>query len=290
MKKIFLLSCAALIGIMAIAQIPQQINYQTVVRDNTGAIQANLNVQLEFIIHDSSATGRTVYIETTPTLTTNQFGLVTTAIGAHGNLTPVLWGTNSKWLQVKVAISGSSTFTDMGTSQLNAVPYALYATNSAPGPTGPAGPTGVGATGPTGATGATGPSGGPVGATGPTGVGVTGPTGPPSFGNAPTLCPQNGSSYTLTTADIANGTFYVADNSFATLILPTASAGQTQGQLIIIYNASSTGTVNVQFPCVNASCSGSTGGATNIGKGAGGMFMWTTATGNSNTGGWVPLW
>ncbi len=110
------------------------------------------------------------------------------------------WGGGAKFLQVLVQINGAGGYLDMGTSQLQSVPYALYAANSpagATGATGPTGPTGAdgsgggatGATGPQGLTGATGVKGN-TGATGPTGIqgstgtagvtgaqGITGPTG-----------------------------------------------------------------------------------------------------------------
>jgi hypothetical protein len=160
------------------AQAPQQINYQTVVKNSTGTIVPNnTQVKLQFIIHDVSATGTTVYSETTNTLTTNQFGLVSTAIGINSNLAPVNWASGTKWLQVKADVGLTGTYTDMGTSQLNSVPYALYAANSATGPTGAQGSAGIqGPTGLQGPTGAQGPTG-IRGATGATGAGATGATG-----------------------------------------------------------------------------------------------------------------
>ena len=179
-------------AITAYAQVPQQINYQAVVRTANGSVAGNTNVQFQFIIHDSVPTGTVVYTETSTTFVTNQFGLATTAIGLNANLTQVNWGVNSKWLEVKVDVGTTGTFIDMGTTQLNAVPYALYAANApvgAAGPTGAAGtPGNTGPTGPTGAAGTngtTGPTGVGGGATGPTGLtgangtpGSTGPTGP----------------------------------------------------------------------------------------------------------------
>jgi hypothetical protein len=42
----------------------------------------------------------------------------------------VKWGQAAKFLQVELDPAGGSTYTDMGTTQLNSVPYALYASNS----------------------------------------------------------------------------------------------------------------------------------------------------------------
>ncbi|MFM2305805.1 MAG: hypothetical protein RLZZ367_474, partial [Bacteroidota bacterium] len=130
-KKILsVVAVCAMIGVAA--QVPQKINYQTVVRSSaTGnPVAANTPVVLRFTIHDDNALGATVYTETTGTLTTNQFGLINTALGLSANLSSVDWSTGTKWLQVEADINNTGTFADMGTSQLNAVPYALYAANA----------------------------------------------------------------------------------------------------------------------------------------------------------------
>lgn len=179
----FLILCICALT-AAIAQ-PQQMNYQAVVRDAGGNVVANgTAVQLRFTIHDNTATGPGVYTETIST-TANQFGLVNVQIGSNANLSVVNWGNGNKFLQVEANIN-SAGFTDMGTTQLLSVPYALYAANGG----GPAGPTG--ATGPTGANGATGATGaqglqGVTGTTGSTGLqGVTGPTGATGSGGGAT--------------------------------------------------------------------------------------------------------
>ncbi|MGL1400162.1 hypothetical protein ACSTI4_24540, partial [Vibrio parahaemolyticus] len=70
-----------------------------------------------------------MYSETTSTLTSNQFGLVTTAIGLNSNLSNVNWASGTKWLQVEANINNTS-FVDMGTTQLVSVPYALMSGKS----------------------------------------------------------------------------------------------------------------------------------------------------------------
>ncbi|HWB62784.1 MAG TPA: hypothetical protein VG603_04675 [Chitinophagales bacterium] len=209
-KLPLLVVALTIIASIVSAQAPQKLNYQAVVRNSTGqTVAGGTVVSLRFTIHDLTPNGTPVYTETVPD-TANQFGLVTAIIGNGGNLSIVDWTTGAKYLQVEVDINHSGTYTDMGTSQLLSVPYALYAANSAPGPqgprgvtgtTGPTGPTGAGTTGPTGnnggtgatgAQGVTGPTGagggatgpqgdtgptGAQGATGPTGTGITGPTG-----------------------------------------------------------------------------------------------------------------
>ena len=202
MKKILLsLMPTVLVALTVWAQAPQQMNYQAVVRGISGNPVANSTpVKLRFTIHDGSAGGSSVFTETINT-TANQFGLVNVQIGSVANLGTVNWGSGTKFLQVETDVNNAGLFTDMGTSQLLSVPYALYAANSPAGATGPAGPQGPagaaglngadgaqgpqGATGAQGAIGATGAQGiqgvagaiGATGAQGPTGIGVAGPTG-----------------------------------------------------------------------------------------------------------------
>ncbi len=206
-------------------QAPQKMNYQAVVRGSNGAVVAiNTPVKFRFTIHDLVAMGTSIYTETYSTTTTNTLGLVSWEIGTNNNLASVNWNSGAKFLQVEIDINNSGIYTDMGTTQLISVPYALYAATAgngggSTGATGPIGPTGnnglngstgitgptgnnglngnTGVTGPTGATGAqgipgitgttgaTGSGAGPTGATGPTGsLGPTGPTGPQGSGGA----------------------------------------------------------------------------------------------------------
>ena len=181
MKKSFIapvLLCTALFLCAAhnvYAQPPQQFNYQTVVRNAAGLVQANQSFTIRFTIHDGAAGGTTVYSEE-QSVTTNQFGLFSVGIGSgtvvDGTFAAIDWGAGSKYLQVEYK-QGSDPYTDLGASQLLSVPYALYASNGTPGPQGPKGDTGD--KGDKGDTGAQGPKGdkGDTGATGP-----QGPEGP----------------------------------------------------------------------------------------------------------------
>ena len=182
----FTLSIVLALG--GFAQAPQLMNYQAIVRDGSGhPLAANDTVTVKFQIHDVTPSGSVVFVETTRAIT-NQFGLITLEIGSGNNLALVNWGSGPKYLQVEIDPAGGSNFSDMGTTQLLSVPYALYAGNSSLGPTGA---TGIpGSQGPIGVTGATGPTGqgttgnnGATGATGATGSngtnGATGVTGQP---------------------------------------------------------------------------------------------------------------
>ncbi len=213
MKKLFFFLIAATVSSLSVlAQVPQAMNYQAVARDNSGTVIKNQHITLRLSVHDATPAGTVVYQETQSD-TTNQFGLFSVAIGkgnpTQGTFTGINWGSGAKYLQVEFDPAGGSAYADMGTSQLQSVPYALFAANGgggatgpsgAPGVTGPTGPAGTpglngntgsqGTTGAPGSTGPTGSGGGATGPTGPTGVtgaggGATGPTGPTGSAGVP---------------------------------------------------------------------------------------------------------
>jgi hypothetical protein len=151
------------------AQAPQGVNYQAIARNPQGQELTNTALDVKYRLFSDAALTTLVYEENT-SVNTNAFGLFTSVIGQGtpvvGNFSSISWGTSSYWLNVQIKTTSSSTYTDMGASQLWSVPYALYSN--------------ISGNGPSGATGATGPSGvnGTTGATGAAGTnGATGATG-----------------------------------------------------------------------------------------------------------------
>ncbi|MDA9121105.1 collagen-like protein [Flavobacteriales bacterium] len=195
MKRLILsLVAVATIALSSFGQAPEGFKYQAVIRDACNTILNNQAVGMRMTIQQGSIGGTTVYQETfSPT--TNAYGLVNLEIGSgtvvSGDFTTIDWANGPYFIETAVDVTGGTSYTEMGTSQLMSVPYALYAKtsgSSTPGPQGPQGiqgPTGndgaIGATGPAGATGLTG-STGPQGIQGPAGndgaIGATGPQGP----------------------------------------------------------------------------------------------------------------
>lgn len=121
----FLLSC-----LLLQAQSPAKFNYQAVARNNSGATIANQPISVRFTIHDLTISGNTLYQET-HNVTTNALGLFTSVIGGgtvvSGSLAGISWISGDKFLQVEIDPAGGSNYTDMGTTQLISVPYALQA-------------------------------------------------------------------------------------------------------------------------------------------------------------------
>jgi hypothetical protein len=141
--KPFFISLVLIAGMTTcIAQAPAIINYQGIARNPAGIALTFKNIKLRLSIHDGAANGPVVYSETRA-VTTNAFGIFHVAIGSAGaapvtgTLAGVNWGSGAKFLQVEIDPEGGNSFTDMGTSQLNSVPYSLFAGNATPG--GPAG-------------------------------------------------------------------------------------------------------------------------------------------------------
>lgn len=128
MKRHLLSAIFALFAIVSFAQVPNNIHYQAVARDNTGAELTSTAVNVRFSIRQSTSTGTVVYQETHAT-TTNAYGLFFLDIGAGTvvtgtNLGAIAWDTDIYFLQVELDVTG--TFEDMGTTQLVTVPYAFH--------------------------------------------------------------------------------------------------------------------------------------------------------------------
>ena len=194
MKKLILSLLFLLTVTVVWAQVPQQISYQSVIRDGNNVVVASSQVGIKISLLKGSATGPAVYVET-HRKTTNANGLVSLEIGTgtvlSGSFASIDWANGPYLIQTETDPMGGTNYSIPAVIALNSVPYALYAANGTPGPKGDKGDPGtIGDKGDRGATGLTG-SQGPIGLTGPAGAvgdkgdtgasgptGVAGPTGP----------------------------------------------------------------------------------------------------------------
>lgn len=199
-----------------LAQMPEGINYQAVIRKTNGALVTNTTVAIRIQIKQNSAIGTVVYAERQSVIT-SQYGLVNFVIGQgtvlSGTFSAINWSTGNYWVSLGVDFVNGTNYLDYGSQRLMSAPYALYAKTAGVqlnqwryGATVPAAVLGnmgdfylntltgdvyyksgistwiltgniQGPQGNAGATGATGPAG-PTGATGPAGPqGPAGPTG-----------------------------------------------------------------------------------------------------------------
>ena len=229
MKRILLSFVAiATIAITSFGQAPEGFKYQAVVRDAGNTILNNQAVGMQIEILQGGISGTPVYTESfTPT--TNTYGLVNLEIGTgttSDDFTIIDWANDTYFIRTSIDVTGGSSYSVMGTSQLMSVPYALYAKTSGngAGPIGPQGP--AGADGIDGAIGATGPAGadGIDGATGATGQ--QGPAGADGQGGVTTA----GSGINVTGAGTVVSPYVVSTTSPCGLAI-----GQTYQGGIIFY-------------------------------------------------------
>jgi len=114
--------------------VDQGFKYQTAIRDQAGIIMANKLVGLKMSILQGNANGSEIYVETHK-VSTSDFGIANLSIGAgtlvSGNFANIDWGNGPYFLKVELDLNNTNTYIFMGTSQLLAVPFALYAAKSA---------------------------------------------------------------------------------------------------------------------------------------------------------------
>lgn len=127
MKKIFTFLAAFMLSVSLLAQAPQSFNYQAVVRDASGNVISSTMVGMKISILQGSVSGSAVCVEEfTPT--TNSFGLVTLSIGSLNttDFAAIDWSDGPYFVKVELDPAGGTSYTEMGTTQLLSVPFALH--------------------------------------------------------------------------------------------------------------------------------------------------------------------
>lgn len=135
MKKISAVVAALVLAISLMAQPPQKLSYQAVVRNSLGKLIQNSNVGMRISILQGSAGGPVVYTET-HTAVSNVNGLVTLEVGTGtptGIFSEIDWANGPYFMQTETDPAGGTNYTITGVSQLLSVPYALYARQAANG-------------------------------------------------------------------------------------------------------------------------------------------------------------
>jgi hypothetical protein len=144
MKKIYTLIALAIFSLGAFAQVPQKMSYQAVIRNASGNLVVSSSIGMEIVIINEDVSSP-VYAET-HTATTNANGLVSVQLGSgaafFGSFTTIDWSTGNYSVQVGTDVTGGTSYSISGTSQLLSVPYAMYA-GSAGGGLGDGSATGI---------------------------------------------------------------------------------------------------------------------------------------------------
>ncbi len=135
MKNIVFLFLVILFAGPVAAQVPQNINYQAVARNNNGQALANQTIKTRLSI----MSGATSLYSETRSVTTNGLGLFNVRIGSPGTIstsgsfTTINWTSNQpevKLIKVELDINNTNVFTDMGSQTLATVPYAFSASEA----------------------------------------------------------------------------------------------------------------------------------------------------------------
>jgi hypothetical protein len=129
MHKILVVCFLLLVKVLS-SQAPQKISYQGVARSATGAVLSNTAIAVKFDIHRGSALGTIIFTEQhqgSTALTTNAFGLFTTAIGSINSLSGIDWTNGPFFIEVSIDPANETSYSSVGTQELMSVPYALYA-------------------------------------------------------------------------------------------------------------------------------------------------------------------
>ena len=246
MKKLIFSFLFLLASTAVWAQVPQQISYQSVIRDGNNKVIASSTVGIKISLLQGSATGAAVYVET-HSKTTNANGLVSLEIGTgtvlSGSFASIDWANGPYLVKTETDPAGGTNYSAPGVFALNSVPYALYAANGTPGPKGDKGDTGAtGATGPTGAKGDT----GATGLTGPTGAaGATGATGSQGASGTDGKTVANGTTDPDTSTGV-DGDFYI-NTATNTLFGPKANGAWPSG-VALVGPQGATGAQGIQGP------------------------------------------
>lgn len=147
MKRSFTIIAVVLLAISGLAQVPQKMSYQAIIRNSSDYLVINQMVSMRITILRNELP---VYAERQTTMT-NSNGLVTLEIGngyMEANSIPfanIDWSTGVYKIKTETDPTGGLSYSITGTSELLSVPYAFYAANGgqgAQGPPGPQGPTG----------------------------------------------------------------------------------------------------------------------------------------------------
>ena len=129
LKSIFILGTFTLCLSTAVAQVPEKMSYQAVIRNSSDILVSNQQVGMQISIIQGSVSGTVVYIET-QTPTTNVNGLVSLEFGTGtvvlGTFASIDWANGTYFIKTETDPTGGSDYTITDISQMMSVPYALH--------------------------------------------------------------------------------------------------------------------------------------------------------------------
>ncbi|MGB4204110.1 MAG: FISUMP domain-containing protein [Bacteroidales bacterium] len=132
MKKLLLTIINLMLIITVIAQAPQGISHQAVIRDANNQLVINTQVGVKISILRYNIEGYIVYSET-HTPVSNANGLISFVIGrgtvVSGVFADIDWTNGPYFIKIEVDPAGGTNYTITGTSQILSVPYAFHSSS-----------------------------------------------------------------------------------------------------------------------------------------------------------------
>jgi hypothetical protein len=132
MKRLFYsVFVTLLFSLSALAQ-NEGINFQGVARNTAGEVLVSQKINLRLSILLGSETGTVAYMETRQ-VTTNPQGVFAVVVGddkaltKSTNFSTINWTPSPKFIKVEMDPNAGANYLVMGTSRLQAVPFAFYA-------------------------------------------------------------------------------------------------------------------------------------------------------------------
>lgn len=130
MKQVFTILSLILLNVTLLAQSPDKMSYQAVIRNSGDVLLTSTQVSMQISILQGSTSGTAVFVET-QTPTTNANGMVSIEIGTgtveSGDFASIDWAAGPYYIKTETDPAGGINYTITGVSQLLSVPYALHA-------------------------------------------------------------------------------------------------------------------------------------------------------------------
>lgn len=129
MKRIFTLLALVALTLSVLAQSPDLMSYQAVLRDAQDDLLVNQAVAVQISILQGAPNGTAVYTEV-HSLNTNDNGLISLMIGdgvTTDDFSTIDWGSGPYYIKTETDPAGGTNYTITSTTQLVSVPYAKYA-------------------------------------------------------------------------------------------------------------------------------------------------------------------
>ena len=132
-KMMYSIIVGILLTASVLAQVPQKMSYQAIVRNSSNALIISTPIGIKISVIQGSVNGAIMYSET-QFQNTNINGLVSLEIGTGtpviGTFSNINWANGPYFIKSEIDPNGSTNYSVQGTTELISVPYALYSGNA----------------------------------------------------------------------------------------------------------------------------------------------------------------